>query len=450
MGCGASAVREHPLQSGPVGSARSLAQWKRNQHGQPKVVDCSLPPSIADVKAANEAAPSEVETNCGGCSTDGAPTEGSQSRPASREAMLADTMVADGVIQASADEIRCKQLRLRMSKTCVMAAKSGDLAAAFQQISTQSSKPEGKAVEIDALRELLLQGAEDGTLENALDMRDGTATQPKKVQIVAPLEKPSSRRPSRNKTAKTVEKLQTDTDKLQELKQKTKASLENGLMNDFKREESMHASSRPPLATNRSTEAVDLDGIKKRAVQSLEQLCKQGSLNSLLQESLESTSRPGASNVAVSAGMGAVGELEHIRTKVISCLEKAAASGSLEAAVSSSLVQGSNKLEHVRQKAVSCLMSAMHSGDFEKNLENIRRERSPDAPKASDDTVKQIKQRVAVSVFKATKSGGLAGALNDVMSKSAALENQKMKIRSHLEKAVLNGGLEKAIASMQV
>lgn len=490
MGCGASAIKEQPLHSGPVGSARSLAQWKRGQQGQTRLVDCSFPTSNADVKAAKEDTPSEVETSFGGCSTDGAPTECSQSRPASRE-----SMATNEAAQVPVEEIKCKQLRLQMSKACVMAAQSGVLAAAFQQVgtATQASVAEIRCKELRLrMSKACVLASQSGDLASAFQ-QVRTTSQSKEVTIIAPAGKPSSRRPvpGKNKTAKTSEKLPTGTKSLQktdstidELRQRAKEALENATRKNHQTTEPMQKScsnedldrirtkaiacledvasrqgtfdnvlagqKKDDEVANCGSQDEDLQSIKKKAAEGLVNLFQQGHLENMLRKSLEATSQTEDSGL-VYPEMGDVApreslDVESIRRKVVSCLEKASTSGSLETPVSSThkpAKANGDELEQIRQKTVACLVNAVQSGRFENVI------LPPPSKKIDDDAIKHIKQRVAVSFLKAADSGSLAGALNEVTTKSAAIESQKMKIRSCLEQAAANGILDKAIANMQ-
>jgi len=416
MGCGASAVREEVPQSGPVGSAASLARWKRNQPSQTKIVECSLP----TVKGVQE----EVETNCGESSLGEACSE-APSRPVSRESTISDQ---------TRDQLdnRSTQLRLQVSKACVLAAQSGALAAALQQVRS--------------------------------------STQPKAPCITAPSSQPNSRRPSRKKPqtqeadpkteelrAKEVlengmKKMSSEseagkpTEDIEVIKAKAVACLEGVASNPRAFDGLLAAKAQHEAAQQVN---MDISSIRKRAAERLELMCGQGTLESMLEESMKATSRPGsgACSKAVSKEMTkSSDDLEAIRQKAVSILEKAVDSGMLDSDIgprssssSSPMTTGTNgeDIELIRQRAASCLAKAAESGCLEKAMIPMT--------KVDDDTIKDVRLRIGSSILKAAASGSLDSALSIVFEKKQAEEMNRERVRSCLETCAWNGSLENAV-----
>jgi len=271
MGCGASAVRDQPPQSGPVGSATQLARWKRNHPGQTKVVECPLPTSLP-LKASDEKAPSEVDTNCGASSNDAYSNE-AQSRPESRE-----SQVLDGDAQLCAHELQCKRLRLLMSRAVVQAAQSGVLTDALQ-----NSQP---------IRQLQV------------------------TSVVAPPGKPSPRkkRPGQKKTVPIAEdKLPTQTPKDSNDPEYIRTTAAQCLISAM--ESGVLPSVLAPMAKTEDDKVVQ--GIRQRAAQSL--------INAMESGVLESKLAPMAKTVDDKVVQG-------IRQRAAATLVKAAGTGSLQGA----------------------------------------------------------------------------------------------------------------------
>jgi hypothetical protein len=434
MGCGASAVREQLPQAGPVGSAASLAKWKRTQKSQLKVVECSLPASIDPSKAVEKEAASEVDTNCGASSTDEA-----QSRPESRESNVStrDSQLAD-------NEMLCRQLRLQMSKACLSAAKSGQLAAALQQ-----SREEPKST-----TECIIAPP---TAPPSAARFSRKKTTPSKASVA----------PAKAQDGSEVQKSETSSIDLDAIKKKTLASLEDlatdqeafvGLLKSCKQEQAPNGNS-------------NVDDLRKSLAATLQKSAEDGVLERMLEESMmEATSEPKDSKqVSQDPTMKSTSnDLDAIKQKAAKVLEEAVSSGTFAERV---VAPTNNDVEKIRQKAARVLTNAVTSGTLENDMPSVlmtAKPKSDDAedvrqkavsalqkvfssgsldqafPVASssidDKVVTGIRQRAAVSLFKAAQSGSLEGALSTMTVVDTA--------RTCLEDALRNGRLDEGITNV--
>eukprot|EP00746_Dinoflagellata_sp_MGD_P000477 gnl/MRDRNA2_/MRDRNA2_100850_c0_seq1.p1 gnl/MRDRNA2_/MRDRNA2_100850_c0~~gnl/MRDRNA2_/MRDRNA2_100850_c0_seq1.p1 ORF type:complete len:419 (+),score=106.09 gnl/MRDRNA2_/MRDRNA2_100850_c0_seq1:81-1337(+) len=386
MGCGASAVKEQPVQSGPVGSAASLAKWKRTQQTQPKLVECSLPTSIEQPKANDKEALLEVETNCGS-STDEAYSE-TQSRPVSRE-----SMVSDSASLLSDHEMKCRQLRLQMSKACALAAKSGDLMTALQQV---RAKPQPST----------------------------------KCTIAPPTAPASSRRFSRKKTTPSKQEPGPGNADLDTIKAKAAVGLV-GLLANPEAARGLFASRDSNQAPNQEAQK-DIESLKKRISEHLQRCSEAGTLEHMLQESMECTSKAKDSE---QLSKDTSNHLDIVRQKAAKILEQSVTSGTLQKVMTQELSERtkSDDYEHLRQRGASALMNALSSGSLESVLAASM------SKKADDNGVTAIRQRAASSFVNAAQSGNLADALHTITVRENA--------RKALEEAYSNGSLNEVVTS---
>lgn len=388
-------MQEQPPQAGPVGSATSLARWKRDQRSQTKIVECPVPSSTTDIKAVVEKAPSDVDTNCGASSIDQASNE-SQSRPASRASLAGNEY---------ADDMKLGHLRLLMGKACVQAAQSGDLAVALQQVQSV-----------------------------------GAGAPPK--NIMAPPGKPTTRRPSR-KTAPSSDQ-KTKEDEMESIKMKVKEVLiscatDGGL--DKLLPKSGNSTSRPVEEAKGS----EIDSVRQRALSALVKAASSGSLDRATEtdSDIDSIRQRALSSLMNAVSSGSLettlnslsltskkqDDVGSMRLKALSRLEKAAASGELEEFVTPMMKTNEIGLEHMRQKTASSLVNAPESG--------IKSVPVPEATKDENEVLMDIRQRIAGSFVKAAKSDRLHNALNAL--------HLREKLRLNLVQAAQNGCLELAV-----
>lgn len=384
MGCGASAVKEQPPQFGAVGSAASLAKWKRTHQSQPKLVECSLPTAIEKPNASDKEALEEVETNCGSL-TDEAYSQ-TQSRPVSRE-----SMVSASDSHLSEHEMKRRQLRLQMSKACALAAKSGDLMAALQQVRSQSQAPTT-------------------------------------CNIAPPTAPPSSghfsrKKKSPSKPSNEEQEPQLGNVDLDAIKRKAAAALFSnpGFVNGFLRDST--------LAANDQAQKEDLiESSKRKLAAHLERCAEAGTLEKMLEESMEGASKPKSSE---QISKDTSNDLEIVRQKAANILEASASSGLLEQIMVEKTK--SDEDEQLRQKGASALIKAFSSG----TLDNILA--ASMSKKADDNIVPAIQQRAASSLVNAARSGSLADAFSTIKARENA--------RKALESACFNGSLEKMVTN---
>jgi len=197
-------------------------------------------------------------------------------------------------------------------------------------------------------------------------------------------------------------------EELDSIKRKAVTSLA-ALASDQEASEGFLASSTSVQAANRAVHDEDLESIKRRLAASLEICSRTGSLESMLQETMKATSKRKDSEHSTSPN------LNIIRQKAVSVLEKAASCGLLEKAVMSSMSD---------------------AGNPDKSLTPLRK-------KGEDNAVRDIRERAASCFLKAGQSGSLGQALSAV----AKREENRDRIRGYLEEAVRNGSLESVVTN---